>query len=422
MPWLAVVLLVLVGAGWLWKALKTPDEGVLPVAAVAGSPTSAPPRSERRSAGVSPVTVQAVRRQDVGVRVQALGNLAASNTAVVRPQVTGVLQRLHFTEGQQVRAGQLLAQLDPRGFEAVLNQAKGAMARDQAQLDNARIDLDRYRALLAEGAVSKQQFTAQQALVRQLEGTLKGDQAAVATAQLQLSYTRITAPIAGRVGLKQADLGNAVQPQDANGLLSITQTQPMALVFSVPAMHVPLMAAKLGAATPMAVQAWAREGKQPLASGVVATLDNAIDPATDTIKVKALLPNASNALFPNQAVNVVLELDTLRDQLTVPQVAVLRGAKGFYVYVVSPDNVVSMRAVQPGVVDGDWQVITTKPESAKLDPGDKVVIDGADRLRDGAVVKVVPIDGVEVSQASATSASAPNGRAQRAASAVDASR
>jgi membrane fusion protein, multidrug efflux system len=320
-----------------------------------------------------------------------------------------VLQRLHYTEGQQVRAGQLLAQIDPRGFDAALNQAKGVQGRDQAQLDNARVDLERFRNLLAQGAVPKQQFTAQQALVRQLEGTLKADQAAVATAQLQLSYTRITAPIAGRAGLKQADLGNVVQPQDVNGLLSITQTQPMALVFSVPAQHVPLMATKLNAGTPMAVQAWAREAKQPLASGVVATLDNAIDPTTDSIKVKALLPNADNTLFPNQAVNVVLELDTLRGALTVPQAAVQRGAKGFYVYVVGEGDVVSMRLVQPGVVDGDWMNVTAIKE--KLDPGERVVIDGADRLREGAVVKVVLNESVEA----ASGASAPGGRGRRGA-------
>jgi multidrug efflux system membrane fusion protein len=316
--------------------------------------------------------------------VNAIGSLSASNTAVVRAQVGGVLQSLAFQEGQQVRAGQLLAQIDPRAFAATAAQSEGALARDTAQLENAKLDLARYQDLLAKDATPRQQVDTQQALVRQLQGTVKVDQAALESARLQLSYTRVLAPISGRVGLKQADLGNVVQPGDANGIVSIAQTRPIALVFAIPASQVPLLQARLAGKQKLPVQAWDKAGTKPLATGTVSTIDNAIDAATDTIKVKALFPNTDDALFPNQSVGVRLQLDTLKDALTVPQAAVLRGTQGFYVYVVEADNTVSTRVVKPGVVDGDWMAI-----EGPVAPGEKVVVDGVDRLRQGAKVEVI---------------------------------
>jgi multidrug efflux system membrane fusion protein len=363
-----------------------------PAASAPASGTGGPGGAGRRfggngGSGNQPVSVQEVRRQNMRVSVSAIGSLAAANTAVVRAQITGTLQSIQFREGQQIKAGQLLAQIDPRSFQAQVSQAQGALARDTAQLENARTDLTRYQDLLSKDAIPRQQLDTQQALVRQLEGSVLIDRGALDNAQLQLSYTRVIAPISGRVGLKQADLGNVVQPSDPNGIVSIAQTHPIALVFSVPASLVPQINGKLLARQALKVQALAKGGDTALASGQVLSIDNAIDPTTDTIKVKALFPNTDDALFPNQSVGVRLQLDTLKDALTVPQAAVLRGAQGFYVYVVKDDNSVATQVVQPGVVDGNWMAV-----SADLQPGQKVVVDGVDRLRNGAKVEIITPD------------------------------
>lgn len=397
-PWaLAIVLAVGSGAGfWLWKS-RTAD-GTQGAAAQTPGPGGGGPGGRRFGGGsrVQPVSVQTVRRQDIRVTVTAIGTLAASNTATVRPQVSGVLQSLGFKEGQQVKAGQVLAQIDPRAFQASLSQAEGTLARDSAQLENARIDLARYRDLFAKDAVAKQQLDTQEALVRQLEGTVRADQGTVATARLQLSYTRVSAPIAGRAGLKQADLGNVVAPNDANGIVTITQTRPIALIFAVPSAHLPQIAARLRANESLPVEAWDRSGTTRLAVGRLATSDNAIDASTDTIRLKALFANDDDALFPNQAVGVRLQLDTQAGALAVPQAAVLRGAQGFYVYVVNADNSVSTRVVKTGAVDGEWMAI-----EGPLQAGEKVVIDGVDRLRDGAKVEVIAADPKQRAGASA---------------------
>jgi multidrug efflux system membrane fusion protein len=385
---IAAVLAAAVGGAWWWKVhgAEAPTGATAGPGAAAGG--AAGTRRFSAANRVQPVSVQKARQQDVRVVVTAIGTITASNTATVRPQVSGVLQAIQFKEGQQVKAGQVLAQIDPRAFQASLGQAEGTLARDKATLDNARIDLARYRDLVAKDAAPKQQLDTQDALVRQLEGTLKSDAASADAARLQLSYTRVLAPIPGRVGLKQADLGNVVSPSDANGLVTITQTRPIALTFAVPSANLPLITAKLHAKQPLKVEAWNRSGTTRLAEGRIETTDNAIDPSTDTIKLKAIFANADDALFPNQAVTVRLQLDTLVDALTVPSAAVLRGAQGFYVYVVNTaDNSVSTRVVKPGVVDGD----ATAVEGA-LKPGETVVIDGVDRLRDGAKVEVIAAD------------------------------
>jgi multidrug efflux system membrane fusion protein len=396
---LALSLCVAAGvAVWQWK-VRAPDSEVGASAPKGGG------SGVRRFAGgmAQPVSVEQVRSRDIRVSVSAIGSIAAYNTAVVHAQVTGVLQRLVFREGQQVKAGQLLAQIDPRSFQASLGQAQGALARDRAQLENARLDLARYQDLIARDALARQQLDTQRALVHQLEGTVKADQAAVDSAQLQLSYTRVTAPIAGRVGLKQVDLGNVVQPSDANGIVSITQTRPIALVFAVPSAHVPAISARLRKDERLPVEAWDRTGATRLAVGRVATIDNAIDPATDTIKVKAVFPNDDDALYPNQAVSVRLQLDTLKDAVAVPQAAVLRGSQGFYVYVVNADRSVNTRVIRPGPTDGPWMAV-----EGRLQPGDQVVVDGVDRLREGARVEVIAAD-----PSQRTGASAPPGGARR---------
>ncbi|WP_404947905.1 MdtA/MuxA family multidrug efflux RND transporter periplasmic adaptor subunit [Roseateles sp. YR242] len=433
-PWILalVVLAAAAGGWWWWKGREANGSAGAPNAASAaggpggpggqggqGGPGAGGPGGaggNRRFAAnrVQPVSVAQVRLQDIRQTASAIGTITASNTAVVRAQVSGVLQTLLFKEGQQVKAGQALAQIDPRAFQAALAQAEGTLARDKATLDNARTDFTRYKDLVAKDALAKQTLDTQEATVRQLEGTVKADQAAVDSARLQVTYARVLAPISGRVGLKQVDIGNVVQTSDTNGVVSITQTRPIALTFAVPSGLLPQITASLKGTqglAPMTVEAWSRDGKTRLATGKLATADNAIDLTTDTIKLKALFPNDDDALYPNQSVSVRLQLATLHDQMAVPAAAVLRGAQGFYVYVVGEDNSVVTRVVQPGSVDGDWMAI-----DGPVKPGERVVIDGVDRLREGAKVEVIAADPKQRAGANAAprrqrGASAPGGAA-----------
>ncbi|WP_293501300.1 efflux RND transporter periplasmic adaptor subunit [Roseateles sp.] len=383
---IAVVVAGLALAGWWWKgrggaSAAERTAGAASAASDAGRATGG--RFGR--SGSQPVSVATVQRRDMNVIVDAIGSIASDNMAVVRAKVGGELKALYFHEGQPVKAGQVLALIDPKPYEIARDQALATLARDRAQLDNARADLVRYRDLVAKDAAPRQQLDTQEALVRQLEATLLSDQAAVDNAKLQLSYTRVTAPIAGQAGLKQADLGNNVTPSDVNGLLSIAQTQPAAVVFAVPDVRLPRIRQQLADKQPLAVQAWDRERKQLLASGRVASTDNAIDATTGTIKVKALFPNLDGSLFTNQFVNVRLQLDRLKDVLVVPSAAVQRGAPGVYVYVVA-DGQVALRKLQILTVDGDWTAV-----QGDLKPGEQVVTDGADRLRDGGKAEVIKV-------------------------------
>ena len=330
------------------------------------------------------VSVAEVERMDVRQTIQAIGTLTALNTAVVRAKIDGELKALRFSEGQMVRAGDVLAEIDDRNAQAQLAQAEGQLARDVAQLRNAQLDLQRYQGLLEKDAIARQQVESQQALVRQLQGTVQSDQAQLDAAKLQLTHTRVVAPISGRLGLKQTELGSLVRAGDANGIVSINQTDPMAVLFAVPEIHVPLIQRKLRSGQVLPVQVWDREAKQMLAQGRVSSTDNAIDLATGTLRLKATFPNADGSLFPNQFANIRLELDTLKDSLAVPSAAIQRGAAGTFVYVVQPDNSVLTKVVQLDAQDGDWQAIR-----GPINAGDKVVTDGADRLRDGSKVDVV---------------------------------
>ena len=425
-PWIlgVVVLSIAAGGWWWWKGRGADGTAGGPASAASGPAGAGGPgvpggggagRGGRFAANrVQPVSVMPARLQDIRHTAAAIGTITASNTAVVRAQVSGVLQQIHFTEGQQVKAGQTLAQIDPRAFQAALGQAEGQLARDKATLDNARIDLTRYQDLLAKDAIARQQVDTQQATVNQLTGTVKADQAAVDSARLQVTYSRVLAPISGRVGLKQADIGNVVQTGDTNGIVSITQTRPIALTFAVPSALLPQVSAGLKGKTSMTVEAWSRDGKTRLATGKLATADNAIDIATDTIKLKALFPNDDDALYPNQSVSVKLQLATEQNRLAVPAAAVLRGSQGFYVYVVGADNTVSTRVVQTGAVDGDWMAV-----DGRIEPGERVVIDGVDRLREGAKVEVIAADPKQPAGANAAprrgrGASAPGGGASGA--------
>lgn len=385
--WIGLLILLLgLGAGgaWYWKK----QGSAAPEGVTEGAPQGAPGAGGRRFGPGNrpqPVSAQATRRQDLRVSVNAIGTITALNTATVRARVDGELRRILFTEGQQVKAGELLAEIDPRAYEVALAQMQGQLQRDAAQLKNAELDLARYRDLLAKDSIAKQQVDTQEALVGQLKGTVQSDQAQVDNARLQLSYTRVTAPISGRLGLRQVDLGNIVHASDTTGLVTITQTQPIAVVFAVPEAHLPQITRRLQAkGSVLAVEAWDREQRKRLAQGRVLTTDNAIDTTTGTIKLKAEFPNAEGTLFPNQFVNVRLQLDTLPNALVAPNNAIQRGSMGTFVYLVKEDGSVTLRKVTTGAVDGDWVAI-----EGEIEPGDRLVTDGADRLREGAKVEVI---------------------------------
>jgi membrane fusion protein, multidrug efflux system len=381
--WLVVAAAAIVlaaGAAW-WRYVHVAPGGASAAAAV--GPPGKGGNGDVNGARAQPVSVAEAQQRDVPVSITAIGSIASANTAVVRAKVDGELKEIYFTEGQTVRAGQLLAQIDRQPFQIALNIAKGALERDKAQLRNAQLDLRRYRDLIAKDAAPKQQLDTQQALVEQLRGTMQADQAAVDNAVLQLSYTRVVAPIAGLAGLKQADLGNIIHASDANGLLTIAQMQPAAVVFAVPEAQLSRIRQGLKGSASLPVEAWDRDGKTLLAQGVVASTDNTIDSATGTIRVKALFPNADNSLFANQFVNVRLQLDVVAGALAVPSASVQRGAQGTYVYVVADDSTVSLRPVTVSSADGDWVAV-----QGKLKPGERVVTDGTDRLREGAKAEV----------------------------------
>ncbi|GGH49545.1 hypothetical protein GCM10010975_01950 [Comamonas phosphati] len=347
------------------------------------------------------VSVGVVERHDMRVLVSAIGTMNARATAVVRAKVAGELQKLHFKEGDEVKAGQLLAEIDPRSFQASYNQVQGALQRDQALLNNARLDLKRYQDLQAQDSIASQQVDTQAALVRQYQGTVAAGQGQVDAARLQLGYTRITAPIAGRLGLRQADLGNVINPSDANGIVTITQVRPIDALFSLPEAHVGTLARQLAAGTDLPVELWDRDQKQLLARGRLNALDNAIDTATGTVKAKAAFANADSRLFANQFVNVKLQVDLQENALTVPTTAVQNN----YVYLVKSDRTVTQRKIKVGVTDGDRVSV-----QGELQPGDQVVTDGIDRLREGAQVTVIAADKVQkVDQAVQDTASQPRG-------------
>jgi len=337
--------------------------------------------------GPTPVHIVSATKEDLKVHIKAIGSVVPLNTVTVRSRVDGELLRILFEEGQQVKAGDLLAEVDPASYKVRLAQAEGTLQETRAQLKNAEDDLRLYERLITQKSIAQQQFDKQKALVEQLQGTLKTHSAQVDDARLQLSYTRITAPITGRLGLRRVDVGNLVNAGDNNGLVTITQTQPIAVSFTIPENQLVAVRAAYSAATQassaLPVEAWDRSEQSLLATGKLTTLDNQIDTATGTLRMKAQFENADDGLFPNQFVNARLHLSTLDGAVTIPIDAVQYGSKGTYVYVVE-EGKAKMRSIKLGALEGARTSILEG-----LSEGEQVVLEGIDRLWEGKDVKVM---------------------------------
>ena len=354
-----------------------------------------------------PVAVATAVRGDLQLALNALGTVTPMHSVVVTSRVEGQLLRVHFKEGQFVKAGDLLAEIDPRPFEVQLAQAEGQLARDTALLKNAQLDLERYQMLWSQDSIAKQEVDAQAALVRQYEGSVKVDEGQMADAKLQLTYAKVTAPVSGRAGLRQVDPGNIVHTSDTTGIVTITQVQPVYVVFTLPEDNVPRLLQKINepkrdeqkaaeqknisTKQTIVVDAYDRSQKFKLASGSLSAIDNQIDTATGTLKIKAEFSNEDSALFPNQFVNARLQIDTLRDMTLVPVDAVQSGAQGNFVYAVQADGTVKLQNVHIGESDGERVVI-----DRGIEPGTAVVVEGIEQLRDGSNVDVVQRDGQKI--------------------------
>ncbi len=370
--WLGFALVLLVVAGAVYFVWQ--------------QPTDAQPAAKKgRDAAtrLTPVGVAAAKVGNVNVYLSGLGPVVPLKTVTVRSRVDGQLMDVLFREGQVIKQGDLLAQIDPRPFQAAVTQYEGQMVRDQALLANARIDFERYKTLLAQDSIPSQQLDTQVALVKQYEGVVKLDQGLLENARLQLTYARITAPISGRLGLRQVDPGNIVRATDQNGMVVITQLQPITVLFTIPQDNLPFLLKRFKSGEKIPVDAYDREQKNKLASGRLVSVDNQIDTTTGTVRLKAEFDNQDSVLFPNQFVNAKMLIDTRRDVTTIPSAAIQRGMQGVFVYVVKEDKTVALRPLTTGPVEGG----VTVAESG-VQPGELVVVDGADRLRDGAKVEI----------------------------------
>ncbi|WP_350304832.1 MdtA/MuxA family multidrug efflux RND transporter periplasmic adaptor subunit [Photorhabdus viridis] len=368
--------IAIAAAIFIWHQFKTPS-------ALQQSGASDQPSGLRRPP-LPPVQIATAKEQTVPRFLTGLGTIQAANTAIVTSRVEGQLIALHFQEGQQIKQGDLLAEIDPRPFQVQLAQAKGQLAKDEAILANARQDLSRYQKLANTKLISQQEMDNQRALVRQHEASLKVDQAAIDSAKLQLTYSRITAPISGRVGLKQIDVGNFIASGKNSPIVVITQTDPADVLFSLPENDINTVLQAQKANHNVVVSAWDRNNRQQLAEGKLLSIDNQIDATTGTIKLKARFANQGDILFPNQFVNIQIKVDTLENAVVIPNAALQMGNEGNFVWILGKDNKVSKHLVSVKLQDTQRVVINTG-----LTAGDKVVTDGIDRLTDGAKVDIV---------------------------------
>jgi len=346
---------------------------------------AAPPQQANGGRNSAPMSIvpEIVGKGDIGININALGTVTSLATVTIRTQISGYMQKIDFTEGNDVKKGDLLAEIDPRPYEATLAQAKGQLARDEAMLKGAQVDLTRYQGLAAQNAVPHQTLDTQVALVAQDQGTVEADKASVKSAEVNLAYCRIVSPLDGRVGLRQVDQGNYVTPGDASGIVVITQLQPISVLFTVPEDNLQAISKRLQSGAVLPATALDRTGATKLADGSLQTFDSQIDPTTGTIKLRAQFSNTDRLLYPNQFVNIRLLLDTHKDVTTMSTAGIQRGAPGTFVYLVNADSTVSVRPVKLGVTEGDHVEILSG-----LAPGDRIVIDGADKLRDGAKIVI----------------------------------
>src|ERR1700720_4668537 len=363
------ILLLVVAALVLWLVFRSGPQ--------------APTTGRVQSGGPMPVGTAAVEKGDMPVVLSGLGTVTPLAMVTIRTQINGQLTEVAFKEGQMVNKGDFLAQIDPRPYQVALEQAQGQLAKDQALLKNAELDLTRYRTLVAQNSIARQTADTQVSVVQQNRGTVQADQAQVDVQKLNLTYCRIVAPVGGRVGLRQVDPGNYVQTSDPNGIVVITQLQPISGIFTLPEDSLQAVLRSVRGGASLAATAFDRSGTTRLDTGRLDTMDNQIDTSTGTVKLRAIFDNSDQTLFPNQFVNIQLLVDTLRGTTLVPNAAVQRGAPGTFVYVVKPDETVAAQPVTLGP-GNDQRVAVTKG----LEPGQIVVIDGADRLKDGAKVRV----------------------------------
>jgi membrane fusion protein, multidrug efflux system len=376
--WLWVLILAVVVAAGIWYFRgKANTEAQSTGAPGLGGRSGGP-----MGAMVVPVVAATAQKTDLPVYLNGLGTVTAFNTVTVRSRVDGQIVKINFTEGQMVHEGDSLLEIDPRPYQVQLEQAGGQLAKDQAQLRDVQVDYGRYQLLFKEGVIPKQQVDTQEAQVGQYEGAIRADQGSIDAAKLQLAYAHVTSPISGRIGLRLVDIGNIVHASDANGLLVITQLQPISVIFSLPQDQLSQVLTKIHSGQQLAVEAYDRDDITKIATGKLLTIDNQIDTTTGTYKLKSTFSNENSILFPNQFVNTHLLVDTQRNITAVPAAAIQRGPQGTYVYVVQPDNTVKIQAVTTALNSGNSVGL-----SGGLRPGDIVVIDGQDKLQDGSKVE-----------------------------------
>jgi len=370
--WLVVLAVVGVAAYFLWPKIK----------AWQSAPTPAPTSGKgKRGGGITPVVAARAKNGNIGVYYSGLGAVTPVYTDTIKSRVAGELMKVQFKEGQIVKKGDLLVEIDPRPYQVQLDQAQGQLLHDQALLKNAHVDLDRYKVLLNQQAIPEQQYATQEALVTQYEGTIKTDQAAIDSAKLNLVYCHITSPIDGRVGLRLVDPGNIVQPSDSNGLVVIMQIDPISVIFTIAEDQLPPVVEKLHAGVQLHVDAWDRELKNKLGQGTLETIDNQIDPTTGTLRLRAIFENKAGKLFPSQFVNARLLVEEKTGIVVLPNAAIQRNTNSTYVWLVKSDQTVTVRPITVGASEGDLTEI-----KSGVNAGDVVVTVGVDRLVDGSRV------------------------------------